>query len=66
MNFWDMRGDFMSPRWMIERKYKNSCHEILQIVEVYAEGENKELVKKENKQWTHRRELLLVSKDVAG
>ncbi len=36
-------------RWMIERKYKNAQHEILQLVEVYAENESKELVKAEKK-----------------
>jgi len=50
----------MTPRWMIERKYVNSNHELLQVIEVYAENENKELVKSENKQWTYKRELLLV------
>lgn len=48
-----------TPRWMIERQYENN-RELLQIVEVYAVGENKELVKKENKQWTHKRRLLLI------
>lgn len=41
----------MTPRWMIERK---------RVIEVYAENENKELVKSENKQWSYERELLLV------
>ncbi|MFA8439317.1 hypothetical protein ABU914_10575 [Bacillaceae bacterium YX66] len=53
----------MSPRWMVERKVASIDRELLQVVEVYAEGENKELVKQENRQWTHRRELLLVSSD---
>ena len=44
---------------MIERKYERN-RELLTIIEVYAEGENKELVKKENKQWTHKRELIKV------
>ncbi len=52
----------MTPRWMVERDYKNSNHEMLQIVEVYAIGENKELVKKENKLWSHKRNLLLIEK----
>jgi len=50
----------MSPRWMIERKRTNRDHEVLQVVEIYAEGENKELVKLENKHWTYKKELLLV------
>lgn len=49
----------MSPRWMIERKYENN-RELLQVITVYAEGENKELVKSENKQWTYKKELLMV------
>ena len=49
----------MTPRWMVERKYEKN-RELLQIVEVYAVGEKKELVKKENRQWTHKRRLLLV------
>lgn len=52
----------MTPRWMIERNYTNNTREILQIVEVYAEGETKEVVKKENKRWTYKKELLLVEK----
>lgn len=50
----------MTPRWMIERKYANNNHELLRVITVYAEGENKELVKSENKQWTYERELLMV------
>lgn len=53
----------MSPRWMVERKVASIDRELLQVVEVYAEGENKELVKQENRQWTHRRELVLVPSD---
>ena len=49
------------PRWMIERKALKN-RELLQVIEVYAEGENKELVKSENRQWTHKRELLLIEK----
>ena len=44
-------------RWMIERKYERD-RELLQIVEVYAPHENKELVKKENRRWTHKRHLI--------
>lgn len=47
----------MKPRWMIERKYDNGQRELLLVIEVYAEGENKEVVKNENKQWTHKRSL---------
>lgn len=50
----------MTPRWMIQRKYKDNCHELLQVITVYAPGENKEIVKKENREWTYERELLLV------
>jgi len=50
----------MSPRWMIERKRANNDHEILRVIEIYKEDENKELVKLENKQWSYKRELLLV------
>ena len=49
-----------TPRWMIERKAINSERELLQVVEVYAPGETKELVKKENRKYTHKRKLLLV------
>ncbi|HLR69449.1 MAG TPA: hypothetical protein VK105_20370 [Virgibacillus sp.] len=44
-------------RWMIERKYERD-RQLLQIVEVYAPNENKELVKAENKQWTYKKELI--------
>lgn len=46
-------------RWMIERKAVNRELDELVIVEVYAPEENKELVKRENKQWTHKRELII-------
>jgi len=45
------------PRWVIERKYERN-RELLQIVEVYAEEENKETVKRENRRWTHKRYLV--------
>ena len=51
----------MNLRWMIERKYKNAHHEILQIVEVYAPNESKEVVKRENEQWSYKRELIKVN-----
>lgn len=45
------------PRWMVERKYE--CNrQLLQVVEVYASHENKEIVKAENRQWTHERTLI--------
>jgi len=50
-------GRMSKPRWMIERKYERN-RELYQLVEVYAEGENKELVKKENRRWTHKRYLI--------
>lgn len=48
----------MKPRWMIERRATNNDAELLQIVEVYAEHENKETVKQENRQWSYKRELI--------
>jgi hypothetical protein len=53
----------MTPRWMVERKYKDNAHDVLQVVEVYAEGEKLELVKRENRMWTHKRKLILVEGD---
>lgn len=50
----------MNPRWMVERKATNREMDMLQVIEVYAPGEKKELVKAENKQWTHKRELIIV------
>ncbi len=47
----------MKPRWMIERK-RIEGNKLYTIVEVYAEGENKEKVKEENKQWSYKRELI--------
>lgn len=52
----------MTPRWTVSRKALNKDGDMLQIIEVYAEGENKEMVKQENRQWTHRRELLLMER----
>ena len=49
-----------APRWMIERQFANREREVLHRIEVYAEGDNKELVKKENRKYTHKRRLLLV------
>ena len=46
------------PRWMITRKGRTYDGEELEIIEVYAPGENKELVKKENRRWTHKRYLV--------
>lgn len=50
----------MTPRWMVKRKGITNSNEELQIIEIYAEGEKLELVKKENRKWTYERELLLV------
>lgn len=50
----------MITRWSVERKALTWDGELLQVVEVYAPGENKEVVKAENRQYTHRRELLLI------
>ncbi|MEK3888084.1 hypothetical protein [Bacillus sp. FSL K6-3431] len=52
----------MSVRWSIERKAKSLDNELLQVVEVYAPGENKEAVKQKNKQWSYRRELILIGR----
>jgi len=47
-------------RWYVTRDYINKDRETLQFVEVYAEHETKEVVKNENKQWTHKRHCLHV------
>ena len=49
----------MTPRWMIERKSINSDRDLLQVIEIYAPGEDKELVKQENKQSTSKRSLII-------
>lgn len=49
----------MSARWMIERKSTNRDAELLQVVVLYAENENKELVKEENKQWSYNKHLIM-------
>lgn len=48
----------MPVRWMVERNAVNKDYELLQVIEVYAPSENKELVKKENRQWTYKRSLV--------
>ena len=48
----------MAPRWMIERKGINSDRQLLQIVEVYGPNESIEIVKRENEQWSYKRELI--------
>lgn len=48
----------MKPRWMITRKGRTYDDEELTIVEVYAPNENKEIVKRENRRWTHKRYLV--------
>lgn len=48
----------MKPRWMIERKYATK-EDVLMVIEVYASHENKELVKEENRKWSHKRELII-------
>ncbi|GIN97847.1 hypothetical protein J6TS1_37170 [Siminovitchia terrae] len=52
----------MIARWSVERKARTNEGDLLQVVEVYAPGENKEVVKAENRQYTHRRELLFVER----
>lgn len=49
----------MSVRWMVERRYEKN-RELYQLVEIYADGEDKEIVKKENRKWTHKRRLIKV------
>jgi len=46
------------PRWMVTRKGRTFDDEELTIIEVYAAHENKELVKRENRRWTHERYLI--------
>lgn len=45
-----LNGDAMITRWAIELKARTSVGDLLQVVEVYAEGENNEVVKIENRQ----------------
>lgn len=52
----------MITRWSVERRVATVDRELLQVVEVYAPGENKEKVKQENKPWSYRRELILIGK----
>lgn len=52
----------MITRWVVEHKARTSEGDILQVVEVYAPGENKEAVKQENKPWSYRRELILIGR----
>lgn len=54
----------VTPRWMTERKYANREREVLRVVEVYAAGENKELMKRENKQRKYKKELLFVEESI--
>lgn len=49
------------PRWYTNRLIYNRDNEILQLVQVYAHGENKELVKQENRNVKHKRNLLIVN-----
>ncbi|MCM3110657.1 hypothetical protein [Lederbergia lenta] len=50
----------MITRWSVERRVADVDRKLLQVVEVYAPGENKEAVKQENKQWSHKRKLLIL------
>lgn len=52
----------MITRWAVERKARTHEGDLLQVVEVYAEGENKELIKRENRQWSYQRSLLLLDR----
>lgn len=48
----------MVPRWMIERKRVTRDKEHLQVIVLYAENEELEQVKDENKQWTFKKCLI--------
>ncbi len=50
----------MKPRWITEHIAKTLDGEPLLVVNVFAEGENKETVKRESMVYTHKRELVLV------
>lgn len=50
----------MKPRWITEHIAKTLDGEPLLVVNVFAEGENKETVKRESKVFTHERKLVLV------
>ncbi len=49
----------VKPRWMIELDIKNNDHEYLRLVTLYAENENKELVKAENAEWSYTKEIII-------
>lgn len=56
----------MQARWVVERQRANELREVLTVVEVYTADENKELVKKENKQRRHKRYFVKVEADGNG
>ena len=45
-------------RWVTERKETSLDNEILTIIEIYAQDENKEIVKKENRHRKYKRYLV--------
>ena len=49
-----------TPRWQINRLVYNHDNEVLQHIKVYAVDENKELVKRENRNTEHKRKLSLI------
>ena len=49
----------MKARWLTEHKARSIDGDLLQVVTVFAEGENKEVVKRESRLYTHRREVIL-------
>ncbi len=55
----------MKPRWITEHIAKTLDGEPLLVVNVFAEGENKETVKRESKVFTHKRKLVLVENRVS-
>lgn len=50
----------MKRRWMVEKISANKDRELLQTVIVYAEHENKELLKKENRGTKYRTQLIFL------
>lgn len=48
----------MKVRWLTEHTAKTLDGDLLQVVNVFAEGENKEIVKRESRLYTHHREVI--------
>lgn len=58
----------MNARWAISYLEADADQEPLQVVQVYAAHENKEVVKRENKgmQLTRKRELILIERRLSS